>query len=59
MKGHCQVNVAGYKCDVTRLLPKKVNLRPEEGEWKSHFYKYKVSFKHKRHSNKTTLSSYM
>ena len=59
MKGKCQVNVVGCKCDVTRSLPKKVNLRPEEGEWKSRFYKHKASFKHKRHPNKTTLSSYM
>ena len=30
-----------------------------EGEWKSHFYNHKLSFKHKRYSNKTMLSSYM
>ena len=30
-----------------------------EGEWKSRFYNHKLSFKHKRYSNKTTLSSYM
>ena len=28
-------------------------------EWKSRFYNHKLSFKHKRYSNKTTLSSYM
>ena len=30
-----------------------------EGEWKSHFYNHKLSFKHKRYSNKATLSSYI
>ena len=29
------------------------------GEWKSRFYNHKLSFKHKRYSNKTTLASYM
>ena len=52
------VNDAVYKCDITRPLPKKVSLGLLEGEWKSPFYKYKLLFKHKRYSNKTTLSSY-
>ena len=30
-----------------------------EAEWKSRFYNHKLSFKHKRYSNKTTFSSYM
>ena len=30
-----------------------------EGEWKTRFYNQNVSFKHKRYSNNTTLSSYM
>ena len=59
MEGNCQVNDVIYKCDVTRPLPKKVYLGLAEGEWKSRFYNHKLSFKHKRYSNKTTLSSYM
>ena len=59
MEANCQVNNVVYKCDVTRPLPKKVYLRLEEGEWKSRFYDHKLSFKYKRYSNKTTLSSYM
>ena len=54
-----QVNNVVYKCDVTRSLPKKVYLGLAEGEWKSPFYNHKLSFKHKRYSNKTILSSYM
>ena len=57
-EGNCQVNNVIYKYDVTRPLPKKVYLGLAEGEWKSHFYNHKLSFKHKRYSNKTTLSSY-
>ena len=59
MEGNCQVNNVVYKCDVTRPLPKKVYLGHAEGEWKSRFYNHKLLFKHKRYSNKTTLSSYM
>ena len=59
MEGNCQVNNVIYKCDVTRPLPKKVYLGLAEGEWKSRFYNHKLLFKHKRYSNKTTLSSYM
>ena len=58
-EGNCQVNNIIYKCDVTRPLPKKVYLGLAEGEWKSRFYNHKLSFKHKRYSNKTTLSSYI
>ena len=59
MEGNCEVNDVVYKCDVTSPLPKKVYLGLAEGEWKSCFYNHKLSFKHKRFSNKTTLSSYM
>ena len=59
MEGNCQVNKVIYNCDVTRPLPKKVYLGLAEGEWKSRFYSHKLSFKHKKHSNKTTLSSYI
>ena len=59
MEGNCQVNDVVYKCDVTRPLLKQVYLELAEGEWKSHLYNHKLSFKHKRYSNKTTLSSYM
>ena len=55
----CQVNNVIYKCDATRPLPKKMYLGLPGGEWKSRFYNHKLSFKHKRYSNKTTLSSYM
>ena len=58
MEGNCKVNVVVYKCDITKTLPKKY-LELAYGEWKNHFYIHKVSFKHKRYSNKTTLSSYM
>ena len=57
--GNCQVNNVVYECDVTRLLPKKLHLGLAEQEWKSRFYNYKLSFKHKRYSNKTALLSYM
>ena len=57
MEGNCQVKNLVYKCDVRKPLPKNVNLELAEGEWKSHFYNQKLSFKHKRYSNKTTLSS--
>ena len=59
MEGNCQVNDLVYKCDVARPLPKKVYLGLAEAEWKSCFYIHKLSFKHKRYSDKTTLSSYM
>ena len=59
MEENCQINSVVYKCDVTRPLPKKVYLGLAEGEWKSCFYNHKLSFKNKRYSNKTTLSSYM
>ena len=54
-----QVNDVVYKCDVTRPLPKKVYLGLAEGECKSRFSNHKLSFKHERYSNKTTLSSYV
>ena len=57
MEGNCQVNNVIYKCDVTRPLLKKVYLGLAEGEWKSHFYNHKLSFKHKIYCNKISLSS--
>ena len=57
--GNCQVNNVVYKCDITRLLPKKLYLGLAEQEWKGRLYNYKLSFKHKRYSNKTALLSYM
>ena len=59
IEGNCQVNDVAYKCYVTRNLPRIVYLGLAGGEWKSHFYDHELSFKHKRYSNKTTLSSYM
>ena len=59
MEGNFQVNNVVCKYVVTRQLPKKVYLGLAEGEWKSRFYNHKLSFKYKRYSNKTTLSSYM
>ena len=59
MEGNCQVDYVVYKCDVTRPLPKKVYLRLAEGEFKGRFYNQKLSFKNKRYSNKTALSSYL
>ena len=59
MEGKCLVNDVVYKCNVTTPLPKKVYLGLVEREWKSCFYNHKLSFKHKRYSNKTTRSSYM
>ena len=58
MEGTVKLMNVIYKCDVTRSLPKKVYLALTEGERKSRFYNHKLSFKHKRYSNKTTLSSY-
>ena len=58
-EGNCQINDVVYKFDVTRPLSKKVYLGLAEGEWKGRFYNHKLSFKHKRYSNKTTFSSYM
>ena len=57
MEGNCQVNDVVYKCDVTGPLPNKVYLGLAEEEWKSRFYNHMLLFKHKRYSNKTTLSS--
>ena len=59
MEGNCQVNDVVYKRDVTRPLPKKVYLGLAEGEWKSRFYRRKLTFKHKGYYSKATLSSYM
>ena len=59
MEGNCLVNDIVCKCDVTRPSPKKVYLGPAEGKQRSRFYNHKFSFKHKRYSNKTTLSNYM
>ena len=59
MERNCLVNDLVYKCDVTRRLSKKVYLELARGERKNRFYKHKLSFKHKRHSNKATLSSYV
>ena len=59
MERNCLVSDIVYKCDITRPLPKKVYLALTEEEWKSCFYNHKLSIKHKRYSNKTTLSSYM
>ena len=59
METKCQVDDVIYKCDLTRPSPKKVSLGLAEGQWKSRFCNQKLSFKHKRYSNKTTLSSYM
>ena len=59
MEKNCQVDDVIYKCDVARPLPKKVYLGFAEGQWKSRFCNYKLSFKHKRYSNKAALSSYM
>ena len=56
MEGNCQVNNVVYKYDVTRKLPKKMYLGLAEGEWKSRFYNRKLSFKHKRYSNKKISS---
>ena len=58
MEGNCQVNNVIYKCDVKRPLPKKVYLGLAEREW-NRLYNYMLSFKHKRYSNRTTLSSYI
>ena len=55
MEGNCPVNNVVYKWDVTRPLTKKAYQGLAEGEWKSHFYNHKLSFKHKRYFNKTTL----
>ena len=52
-EGNCQVNNGVYKCDVTRPFPKKLYLGLAEEEWKSRFYNHKLSFTHKRYSNKT------
>ena len=51
MEGNCQINDIVYKCGVTRRLP--------EEEFQSCIYNHKLSFKHERYCNKTTLSSYM
>ena len=59
MKGNCLNNDIVYKCDRTIPLPKKVYLGLAGREWKNCFYSHKLSFKHKRYSRKTSLSSYM
>ena len=58
MEGNCQVNDVVYKYDVTRPLSKKVYLGLAEKEnGRAVSIKQKSSFKHKRYSNTTTLSS--
>ena len=54
--GNCQDDDVGCKCDATRSLPKKsiLDLRRENGRPVSI-----ILSKHKRYSNKATLSSYM
>ena len=59
MEGNCQVNNIVSKCEVTKPFPKNVYLGLAEGELKSRFYNYKLSFIHKRYSKKITLSSYI
>ena len=54
-----KVNDVVLKCDVTRPFPKKVSLGLAEREWMYRFYNYKLLFKYKRYSNKTTISSYI
>ena len=44
MEENCQVNDIVYKCDVTRLLPKRVYLKFAQKEWKSCFYTHELSF---------------
>lgn len=58
MEGNCQVNDEVYWYDVTRPLPKKVYLRLAERVEET-FHNRKLSFKYKRYSIKTRLSSYM
>ena len=56
MEGNCQVNDVVY--NVTRPLSKKVYLGLAEKEnGRAVSIKHKSSFKHKRYSNTTTLSS--
>ena len=59
LEGNYHVKDVFYKCDITRPLLKKVYLGLAKGEWKTRFYNHESSFRHKRYSNKTILSSYM
>ena len=59
IEGNCQVNDVIYKCYVTKPLPEKVYPGLAERECKRHFYNHKLSFKHKRYTNKATVSSCM
>ena len=42
-----------------KAIAEKSVLGLAEGEWKSRFYNHKLSFKHKRYSNKATFPSCM
>ena len=42
-----------------KIIAGKSVSRTAEEEWKSRFFDHKLSFKHKRDSNKSMLSSYM
>ena len=60
MDGKCQITNAIYKCNVVSPShPEKVYIGLAEGEWKKRYYNHTKSFKHKRYSHETTLSSYV
>ena len=54
---NCELNNVVYKCDVTKLLPKKVYRALAEREWKSRFCNHKFSFKHKRQHFQVTCGT--
>ena len=52
MERNYQVNNVVYKCEKKCT---KIYLGLAKGEWKSRFYNYKLSCKHKKCSNKTAI----
>ena len=59
MDGSCKISNVVYKCNVTSSQPPKVYFGLAESEWKTRYYNHKKSFKHKRYSHETTLSTFV
>ena len=59
MDGKCQTMDAVYGYRVTSPEPQKIYFGLAERKWNKRYYKHKNSFKHKRYSHETTLSSYV
>ena len=60
LNGLCRSSSVIYKCIASvPNKPDKVYIGLTEGEWKKRHSGHKTSFKHKKHSNSTALSTYV